>query len=178
MFGAGSDTTASAISITVMACARYPEEHQKVKDELDAVIGRERRAFSVPLGPWTWGGVFHIYRPRLIEILSSTDTGRPTAATTHTCIRIGDLPMETRQRRWIRAQVDAGHCLGALCIHTFPPPAFDLSNLPSSKTTSSLKAPLCSETSGPSAATRSTSPNQSASTLRGGSTTRVSSKRI
>lgn len=68
MFGAGSDTTASAISITVMACARYPEEHQKVKDELDAVIGRERRAFSVPL-------VFHIYRPRLIEILSSTDTG-------------------------------------------------------------------------------------------------------
>ncbi|KAF8148666.1 cytochrome P450 [Crassisporium funariophilum] len=42
MFGAGSDTTASAISIAVMAAACYPEAQAKVQEELDTVIGRER----------------------------------------------------------------------------------------------------------------------------------------
>lgn len=42
MFGAGSDTTASAISVGVLAAACYPEAHRRVQEELDAVIGRER----------------------------------------------------------------------------------------------------------------------------------------
>lgn len=42
MFGAGSDTTASAISIGVLAAACYPEAQAKVQEELDAVIGRNR----------------------------------------------------------------------------------------------------------------------------------------
>ena len=42
MFGAGSDTTASAISISILAAACYPEAHAKVREELDKVIGKER----------------------------------------------------------------------------------------------------------------------------------------
>ncbi|PPQ68178.1 hypothetical protein CVT24_005065 [Panaeolus cyanescens] len=42
MFGAGSDTTASGISIAIMAAACYPETQRKVQEELDAVIGSER----------------------------------------------------------------------------------------------------------------------------------------
>ncbi|KAK0462942.1 cytochrome P450 [Desarmillaria tabescens] len=42
MFGAGSDTTASAISVAVMAATCYPETQKKVQEELDAVIGRDR----------------------------------------------------------------------------------------------------------------------------------------
>jgi cytochrome P450 len=42
MFGAGSDTTASAISVSVMAAACYPKAHAKVREELDNVIGKER----------------------------------------------------------------------------------------------------------------------------------------
>lgn len=69
MFGAGSDTTASAISITVMACARYPEEHQKVKDELDAVIGRERppTLADQPLLPLTHAFVLETFRWRPVS---------------------------------------------------------------------------------------------------------------
>ncbi|KAF9254961.1 cytochrome P450 [Marasmius fiardii PR-910] len=42
MFGAGSDTTASAISIAVMAAACHPEAQRKVQEELDQVIGKDR----------------------------------------------------------------------------------------------------------------------------------------
>jgi cytochrome P450 len=42
MFGAGSDTTASAISISVLAAACYPKEQQRVWDELESVVGKER----------------------------------------------------------------------------------------------------------------------------------------
>ncbi|KAH9487458.1 Cytochrome P450 monooxygenase 88 [Psilocybe cubensis] len=42
MFGAGSDTTASAISVTVLAAACHPEAHKRVQEELDAVVGRSR----------------------------------------------------------------------------------------------------------------------------------------
>lgn len=47
MFGAGSDTTASAISIAVMAAACYPEAQAKVQEELDTVIGRERGGYQL-----------------------------------------------------------------------------------------------------------------------------------
>jgi cytochrome P450 len=46
MFGAGSDTTAAAISVCVLAAACYPEAQQKVQEELDAIIGSERGMFS------------------------------------------------------------------------------------------------------------------------------------
>ncbi len=42
MFGAGSDTTASAISISVLAAACYPQEQERVREELERVVGVER----------------------------------------------------------------------------------------------------------------------------------------
>ncbi|KAF9262694.1 cytochrome P450 [Marasmius fiardii PR-910] len=42
MFGAGSDTSASAISVGVMAAACYPKAQKKVQEELDQVIGKDR----------------------------------------------------------------------------------------------------------------------------------------
>jgi cytochrome P450 len=42
VFGAGSDTTASGISISVLAAACYPTEQQRVWEELESVVGRER----------------------------------------------------------------------------------------------------------------------------------------
>ena len=42
MFGAGSDTTDSAISVSVMAAATHPEAQEKVAQELETVIGRGR----------------------------------------------------------------------------------------------------------------------------------------
>ena len=45
MFGAGSDTTASAISISIMAAACFPNAQAKVQEELDNVIGKERGTF-------------------------------------------------------------------------------------------------------------------------------------
>ncbi|KAG1855085.1 cytochrome P450 [Suillus tomentosus] len=41
-FGAGTETTATAICTVLMAAARFPNEQAKVQAELDAVIGRER----------------------------------------------------------------------------------------------------------------------------------------
>ncbi|KAJ7688023.1 cytochrome P450 [Mycena rosella] len=42
MFGAGSDTTASAISVAVMAAACFPGAQARVQAELDAIIGPPR----------------------------------------------------------------------------------------------------------------------------------------
>ncbi|KAM6497593.1 cytochrome P450 [Amanita muscaria] len=42
MFGAGSDTTASGISVAVMAAACYPNAQRRVQQELEQVIGRNR----------------------------------------------------------------------------------------------------------------------------------------
>ncbi|GLB36895.1 putative cytochrome p450 [Lyophyllum shimeji] len=42
LFGAGSDTTASAISVGVLAAACYPEAARRVQEELDRVVGRTR----------------------------------------------------------------------------------------------------------------------------------------
>ncbi|KAH7912664.1 cytochrome P450 [Hygrophoropsis aurantiaca] len=42
LFGAGSDTTASAITIVMMAAAKHPSAQTRVQEELDAVVGRER----------------------------------------------------------------------------------------------------------------------------------------
>lgn len=42
MFGAGSDTTASGISLSVLAAACYPQEQERVRKELERVVGMER----------------------------------------------------------------------------------------------------------------------------------------
>lgn len=42
VFGAGSDTSSSAITICVMAAAVYPDAQRRVQEELDRVVGRER----------------------------------------------------------------------------------------------------------------------------------------
>ncbi|KAI5994581.1 cytochrome P450 [Pisolithus orientalis] len=42
LFGAGSDTTAVAIMVLVMAAARFPEAQDVVQEELDNVVGRDR----------------------------------------------------------------------------------------------------------------------------------------
>ncbi|KAL4071072.1 cytochrome P450 [Scleroderma yunnanense] len=42
MFGAGSDTTASAITFIVFSAALNPKAQEKVQEELDAVVGRDR----------------------------------------------------------------------------------------------------------------------------------------
>jgi cytochrome P450 len=47
MFGAGSDTTASAISISILAAVCFPEARSKVQEELDNVIGKERGELKV-----------------------------------------------------------------------------------------------------------------------------------
>jgi len=53
MFGAGSDTTASAISVAVMASACYPEAAERVRKELDSAIGKERRMYIPLCQPFT-----------------------------------------------------------------------------------------------------------------------------
>ncbi|KAH7922011.1 cytochrome P450 [Leucogyrophana mollusca] len=42
LFGAGSDTTASAITVLIMAAACHPEAQARVQEEIDMVVGRER----------------------------------------------------------------------------------------------------------------------------------------
>lgn len=42
LFGAGSDTTAVAIMVVVMAAACFPKAQEKVQEELDNVVGRDR----------------------------------------------------------------------------------------------------------------------------------------
>jgi cytochrome P450 len=60
MFGAGSDTIASAISIGVLAAACYPEAQAKVQEELDAirVIGSERGMFQPSSSKVSWHNSF------------------------------------------------------------------------------------------------------------------------
>ena len=45
LFAAGSDTSASAIAVSVMAAACFPEKQRLVQEELDRVVGRDRCAF-------------------------------------------------------------------------------------------------------------------------------------
>ncbi len=45
MFGAGSTTTASAISVVIMAAACFPETQTWVQEELDTVVGHKRGVF-------------------------------------------------------------------------------------------------------------------------------------
>jgi len=42
LFGAGADTTSVAIMVVVMAAACYPKAQEKLQEELDNVVGRDR----------------------------------------------------------------------------------------------------------------------------------------
>lgn len=42
IFGAGSDTSSSAITIAIMAAATHPEMQKQVQKELDEVVGKDR----------------------------------------------------------------------------------------------------------------------------------------
>jgi cytochrome P450 len=66
MFGAGSDTTASAISVSVMAAACYPEAQRRVQVELDQVIGRDRAPSTTDMDvlPQTYAYVMETLRWR------------------------------------------------------------------------------------------------------------------
>lgn len=44
----GADTTTSAISIAIMAATLYPSAAMKAREELDRVIGRDRRNSHFP----------------------------------------------------------------------------------------------------------------------------------
>lgn len=48
MFGAGSDTTVSALMVALLAAAAFPEKMIEVHDELDSVVGRGRSEYPVP----------------------------------------------------------------------------------------------------------------------------------
>jgi len=66
MFGAGSDTTASAISVALMAAACYPEAQRWIQEELDQVLGKDRAPTSadVDLLPRTYAYVLESFRWR------------------------------------------------------------------------------------------------------------------
>ena len=64
MFGAGSDTTASGISISIMAAACHPKAQAKVREELDNVIGKERGESNLRI----WGcGFMTFLAPTLAD---------------------------------------------------------------------------------------------------------------
>ncbi|KAJ3505865.1 hypothetical protein NLJ89_g7189 [Agrocybe chaxingu] len=77
MFGAGTDTTASAISIVVMASACYPAAQARVQDELDAVVGRER---APSLDLMNIGAREQEKLPQLMAFVLETFRWRPVSA--------------------------------------------------------------------------------------------------
>ncbi|KAK0472150.1 cytochrome P450 [Armillaria novae-zelandiae] len=54
MFGAGSDTTASAISIVIMALACYPDTTTKARAQIDALVGTKRQVTAFILETYRW----------------------------------------------------------------------------------------------------------------------------
>ncbi len=69
MFGAGSDTTASAISISILAAACYPKEQLKVWEELENVVGKDRAPTLMDQGrlPQTMAWVLETFRWRPVS---------------------------------------------------------------------------------------------------------------
>ncbi|GHJ87894.1 hypothetical protein NliqN6_4296 [Naganishia liquefaciens] len=69
LFGAGSDTSASAISIVIMAAAVFPEAQRRVQEELDRVVGRDRLPSFDDQDdlPVTWAFIRESYRWRPVS---------------------------------------------------------------------------------------------------------------
>ncbi|KAG1733673.1 cytochrome P450 [Suillus paluster] len=69
LFGVGSDTTAVAIMVVVMASACYPKAQEKVQEELDVVISRDRGKSNI---------VIHLSEiSTLLQLPHSTTTTPP-----------------------------------------------------------------------------------------------------
>jgi len=70
VFGAGSDTTAAAISIMVLAAAAFPEAQAKVQEELDLVIppGRAPTFSDDIMLPQTRAFILETYRWRPVSV--------------------------------------------------------------------------------------------------------------
>ncbi|THV06992.1 cytochrome P450 [Dendrothele bispora CBS 962.96] len=70
MFGAGADTTAAAISIAIMAAAKYPDVQTRVQEELDRVVGLNRYPTFAdqPSLPFTTAFFFETYRWRPVSV--------------------------------------------------------------------------------------------------------------
>jgi len=70
MFGAGADTTASAISTMVMAAAVFPEAQTKVQEELDLVIspGKAPTFGDESMLPQTHAFMLETYRWRPVSV--------------------------------------------------------------------------------------------------------------
>ncbi|PBK64299.1 cytochrome P450 [Armillaria solidipes] len=67
MFGAGYTTTASAISVVIMAAASFPQTQTWVQEELDTVVGRKRATFDDYADlPRVMAFVLESYRWRLV----------------------------------------------------------------------------------------------------------------
>ncbi|TFK53064.1 cytochrome P450 [Heliocybe sulcata] len=68
MFGAGSDTSASAISVAIMAAATHSDAQKKVQEELDSVVGRDRlpNFGDMDVLPYTMAFVLETFRWRPI----------------------------------------------------------------------------------------------------------------
>ncbi|ORY90731.1 cytochrome P450 [Leucosporidium creatinivorum] len=66
LFGAGSDTTVSALTIVFLAAVAFPEQLKVVQDELDRVVGRDRPPTFDDWEdlPETWAFVLESYRWR------------------------------------------------------------------------------------------------------------------
>lgn len=66
LFGAGSETTATSISVSVMAAAYHPEEQSKVQAEMEHVIGRDRAPTIADLEnlPYLHAFVLEVFRWR------------------------------------------------------------------------------------------------------------------
>ncbi|EPQ28871.1 uncharacterized protein PFL1_03673 [Pseudozyma flocculosa PF-1] len=69
LFGAGSDTTASALSIFVMAVCRYPAVLARLHEELDRVVSRDRMPTfdDIPQMPYVRATVQEVLRWRPVS---------------------------------------------------------------------------------------------------------------
>lgn len=66
LFGAGSDTTSATLNAGIMAGALYPESQQKLWEELERVVGRERPPTLADQDslPWVTAWVLEVMRWR------------------------------------------------------------------------------------------------------------------
>ncbi|KAI0041483.1 cytochrome P450 [Auriscalpium vulgare] len=77
MFGAGSETTASAISFVIMAAACFPEAQAKVQEELDAVVGDRLPTFD----DWDYLPQVHAFFQEVFRWRPGTSSGIQHRAT-------------------------------------------------------------------------------------------------
>ena len=60
LFGAGSETTASSISVSIMAAACYPEAQKRVQEELNSIVGLDRGKFPYSCRGMAYGSPVYL----------------------------------------------------------------------------------------------------------------------